>query len=67
MLRDAAQAIWGIEKLAQRSGRAKLASGKAMEDEAGKQLTPAKVEVVYGEYFYTELLAVIHVIFIYFL
>lgn len=65
-VRDAAQATWGIEKLAQTSARAQLAPGKGTEEDAGKHLTPAKAEVVYGEYFYTESLAVIHVIFIYF-
>ncbi|XP_077547561.1 uncharacterized protein LOC144159736 [Haemaphysalis longicornis] len=47
LVRDAAQAIWGVEKLSQRSVRANLASGKD-EEEAVKQLTAAKVEVVYA-------------------
>lgn len=66
LVRDAAQAIWGIEKLSQWSVRAKLAPGKATEEDGGKQLTPAKVEAVYGEYFCTELIAVLHVIFMLF-
>lgn len=57
LVREAAQAIWGIEKLGQRTVSGKLAPGKATTEEPGKQLTPAKVEVVYGEYFCTQLMA----------
>lgn len=66
LVRHAAQAIWGVERLAEQSVRVKLAPGKAIQEDAGKQLTPAKVEVVNGQYFCTQLIAVIHVIFIYF-
>lgn len=48
--RDTAQVIWGLDVLAQRSVGGKLAPNKRRsESVAFRQLTPAKVDVVYGQ------------------
>lgn len=62
----AAQSIWGKDALALRTFSGKLAPGKATKQEPRKQLMPAKVAVVYCEYFYTELIAAIPVVRAYF-
>lgn len=49
LIRDAAQVVWGRDTLAQRSVSGRLAPTKANSgQEPSKQLTPEKVEVVYG-------------------
>ncbi|KAH7954300.1 hypothetical protein HPB49_017327 [Dermacentor silvarum] len=49
LVRDAAQVVWGFHTLAQRSVSGRLAPTKANSGlEPSKQLTPEKVEVIYG-------------------
>ncbi|KAL1415788.1 hypothetical protein MTO96_006567 [Rhipicephalus appendiculatus] len=49
LVRDAAQVVWGCDTLAQRSVSGRLCPTKTNSgQEPSKQLTPEKVEVVYG-------------------
>ncbi|XP_075556871.1 uncharacterized protein LOC142588950 [Dermacentor variabilis] len=49
LVRDTAQVIWGNELLAKRSVSGRLAPTKSgSSEQPSKQLTPAKVEVVYA-------------------